>query len=616
MEQKQTEKQKNPRQKGKLRLIWRFLSRCKHFFLLSMLLAVVVSLLELINPQIISFTVDSVIGDEPSTLTGPAAALVEALGGAGSLGAKLWLVALAVLIMSVAALIFRYLFKLLNSMAAERLVLNMREMLFSHIERLPFEWHGKNQTGDIIQRCTSDVDTVKRFLSEQLTSVFRIVTLIALSLAFMYPMNRVLFYIALASIPIIILYSGIFHKYISRNFEACDEAEGVLSAITQENLTGVRVVRAFGREAYERERFKKQSGLYADLWIKLSRLFSLFWGTGDLISGIQVMLIITVGTVICVNGDMTVGNFIAFISYNAMLVWPVRQLGRMISQMSQAGIALDRIAYIMNSKPEADKPVTVPGNMSGDIVFENVSFNYGGGAPVLDGVSFTIKRGTTFGILGSTGSGKSTLMYLLDRLYELPPECGRITVGGVDIADMKAEEVRSGIGMVMQEPFLFSRTIAENIAVTFDTVDDGAVREAARVACLDEAVESFTEGYDTMVGERGVTLSGGQKQRTAIARMLTRRTPIMVFDDSLSAVDAETDVKIRRALREKTSDATVILISHRTSTLMQADSILVLDRGRVVDIGTHDELISREGLYRRIYDIQMQTKEACEDDCE
>ncbi len=615
MEQKQTEKQKNPRQKGKLRLIWRFLSGSKRFFLLSMLFAVVVSLLELINPQIISFTVDSVIGDEPSTLTGPAAALVERFGGVGSLGAKLWLVALAVLVMSIAALVFRYLFKLLNSMAAERLVLNMREMLFSHIERLPFEWHGKNQTGDIIQRCTSDVDTVKRFLSEQLTSVFRIVTLIALSLAFMYPMNATLFYIALASIPVIILYSSIFHKYISRNFEACDEAEGVLSAITQENLTGVRVVRAFGREAYERERFKKQSGHYADLWIRLSRLFSLFWGTGDLISGIQVMLIISVGTVICVNGDMSVGQFIAFISYNAMLVWPVRQLGRMISQMSQAGIALDRIAYIMNSKAEADKPVTVPGNMSGDIVFENVSFNYGGGATVLDSVSFTIKHGTTFGILGSTGSGKSTLMYLLDRLYELPPECGRITVGGVDIADMRAEEVRSGIGMVMQEPFLFSRTIAENIAVTYDEVDRDAVREAARVACLDETVEAFTEGYDTMVGERGVTLSGGQKQRTAIARMLTRQTPIMIFDDSLSAVDAETDAKIRRALREKTADATVILISHRTSTLMQADNILVLDRGRAVDLGSHDELIGRDGLYRRIYDIQMQTKDGDENDC-
>ncbi len=610
------EKQINTHQKGKLRLVWRFLKGSKRFFLLSMLFAVVVSLLELINPQIISFTVDSVIGDEPTALNGALARLVDALGGVDGLASRLWIVALAVLIISVAALIFRYLFKLLNSVAAEKLVLNMREMLFSHIERLPFEWHGKNQTGDIIQRCTSDVDTVKRFLSEQLTSVFRIVTLIILSLTFMYPMNPTLFYIALASIPIIILYSCIFHKYISRGFAACDEAEGTLSAIAQENLTGVRVVRAFGREAYERERFKKQSGEYASLWIKLSRLFSLFWGTGDLISGIQVMLVIVVGTVICVNRDMSVGQFIAFISYNSMLVWPVRQLGRMISQMSQAGIALDRIAYIMNSEAEADRKEPVDGNMSGDIVFENVSFAYGDNARVLDGVSFTIKSGTTVGILGSTGSGKSTLMYLLDRLYELPPECGRITVGGVNIADMRAEEVRSGIGMVMQEPFLFSRTIAENISVTLDGVDDESVREAARIACLDETVEGFTDGYQTMVGERGVTLSGGQKQRTAIARMLTRKTPIMIFDDSLSAVDAETDAKIRRALRERTGDATVILISHRTSTLMHADNILVLDRGQVVDQGKHDELIAREGLYRRIYDIQMQTKEGGENDGE
>lgn len=608
MEQNQTEKQNKLRQKGKLRLVWRFLKGSRRFFLLSMLLSLAVSMLELINPQIISFTVDSVIGSEEPGLTGLAAELVDRLGGVGGLGERLWAVALVILAISLLALSLRYLFKLLNSIAAERLVLNMRELLFSHIERLPFEWHGKNQTGDIIQRCTSDVDTVKRFLSEQLTSVFRIVTLIALSLAFMYPMNPTLFYIALASIPVIVIYSTVFHRYISRGFEACDEAEGALSAITQENLTGVRVVRAFGREAYERERFKRQSGVYAELWIRLGRLFSLFWGTGDLISGIQVMLVVTVGATICVSGEMTVGSFIAFISYNAMLVWPVRQLGRMISQMSQASVALDRIAYIMNSHAESDRPTTLPGNLSGDIVFDNVSFSYGT-EKVLDGVSFTVKHGTTFGILGSTGSGKSTLTYLLDRLYELPPDCGRITIGGVDVADMKADELRRGIGMVMQEPFLFSRTIEENIAVALDGDDPDAVRAAARVACLDETVESFTEGYDTMVGERGVTLSGGQKQRVAIARMLTRRTPIMVFDDSLSAVDAETDAKIRRALRESTNAATVILISHRTSTLLHADRILVLDRGRVADIGTHDELISREGLYRRIYDIQMQTKE-------
>ena len=511
-------------------------------------------------------------------------------------------------VISVLALILRYFFKLSNSIAAENLVLNMRRMLFSHIQRLPFKWHGENQTGDIIQRCTSDVDMVKRFLSEQMTAVLRIIILIVLSLIFMFSMNTTLAFIALASIPVIVLYSAIFHRHISKNFEACDEAEGLLSAITQENLTGVRVVRAFGREEYERERFKKQSGIYAKLWVKLNKLFSLFWGTGDAISGIQVMLIIVVGTVICVNGDMTVGDFVAFISYNSMLVWPVRQLGRVISQMSQAGIALDRIAYIMDSEEEQDKENAKATEVSGDIVFDNVSFSYDGKTKILDGVSFTVKKGTTYGILGSTCSGKSTLMYLLDRLYELPENSGKITVGGVDISEIPMATLRTNIGIVMQEPFLFSRTIAENIGITGNDSEE-SIKNAARIACLDETVESFTDGYRTVVGERGVTLSGGQKQRTAIARMLTQNTPIMIFDDSLSAVDAETDVKIRKALREKTADATVILISHRTATLMHADSILVLDKGKVTDIGTHGELISRDGLYKTIYDIQMQNKE-------
>ncbi len=602
-------KTENPdKQPNKLKLTLRFLSGCKKYFIITMILSVLVSLLDLQNPKIIGFTIDSVIGNEPHGFTGIMAKLLELVGGTDALKQRLWLIAIAVGIVSLFGLVAKYLYRLYNSIAAETLVLNMRRMLFSHIERLPFKWHGDNQTGDIIQRCTSDVDMVKRFLSDQLTAIFQIVVMIGLSLFFMFSIDLTLALIALASIPVIITYSLVFHKHISKHFKECDEAEGVLSSITQENLTGVRVVRAFGREKFERDRFHKQSGLYAELWIKLSRLFSLFWTTGDLISGLQTMLIIVIGSAICVEGGISVGEFVEFVSYNGMLIWPVRRLGRMVSQMSQAGVSLDRIAYIMNSEEEQDKPETVSGNMSGDIVFDNVSFSYDGKTKVLDSVSFEIKSGTTFGILGGTGSGKSTLMYLLDRLYDLPKGCGKITVGGVDISDMTADELRSNIGIVMQEPFLFSRTIAENIGITGND-DENTIKSAAAVACLGETVEGFTDGYDTVVGERGVTLSGGQKQRTAIARMLTQNAPIMIFDDSLSAVDAETDAKIRRALREKTGDATVILISHRTSTLMQADKILVLDHGKVSDVGSHDELLSRDGIYRKIYDIQMQIKD-------
>lgn len=591
-------------------LILDFLRGSIKYFVISILSALCVTGLDMLSPQLIRTTVDGSLGDNELKLPEFLMNRIASVGGVGYLRDRLWLIGGLLVIMALFSVAFRYLFMLFNARGAESLVETMRNRLFSHIQRLPFSWHMQNQTGDIIQRCTSDVDMVKNFVSEQLTSVFRIVILIILSLFFMFSMNPRLTLVALASIPIIIAYSAYFHSKIGRQFMICDENEGILSTIAQENLTGVRVVRAFGREKYEKDRFEKQNNIYTNLWIKLCGFMALFWGAGDLISGLQVMLIVILGAVFCVRGSMTAGEFIAFISYNAMLTWPVRSLGRMISEMSKAGVSIERIRYIMNSDAEQDKPeAELAGEgtpeMRGDIEFHNVSFSYGD-APILSDISFKIPQGTTFGILGGTGSGKSTLMHLLNRLYDLPKENGRITIGGVDIADMKGSWVRSHIGMVLQESFLFSRTIAENIGITRRGMSLSDIRWAASIACVDEAISEFSKGYDTVVGERGVTLSGGQKQRTAIARMLTQRTPIMVFDDSLSAVDSETDAKIRQALKRNLGDSTVILISHRVTTLMQAECILVLDKGRVAELGSHEELIKKkDGIYRRIYDMQM-----------
>ena len=591
-------------------LILDFLRGSIKYFVISILSALCVTGLDMLSPQLIRTTVDGILGDNELKLPEFLMNRIASVGGVGYLRDRLWLIGGLLVIMALFSVAFRYLFMLFNARGAESLVETMRNRLFSHIQRLPFSWHMQNQTGDIIQRCTSDVDMVKNFVSEQLTSVFRIVILIILSLFFMFSMNPRLTLVALASIPIIIAYSAYFHSKIGRQFMICDENEGILSTIAQENLTGVRVVRAFGREKYEKDRFEKQNNIYTNLWIKLCGFMALFWGAGDLISGLQVMLIVILGAVFCVRGSMTAGEFIAFISYNAMLTWPVRSLGRMISEMSKAGVSIERIRYIMNSDAEQDKPeaeLAEEGTpeMRGDIEFHNVSFSYGD-APILSDISFKIPQGTTFGILGGTGSGKSTLMHLLNRLYDLPKENGRITIGGVDIADMKGSWVRSHIGMVLQESFLFSRTIAENIGITRRGMSLSDIRWAASIACVDEAISEFSKGYDTVVGERGVTLSGGQKQRTAIARMLTQRTPIMVFDDSLSAVDSETDAKIRQALKRNLGDSTVILISHRVTTLMQAECILVLDKGRVAELGSHEELLKKkDGIYRRIYDMQM-----------
>ena len=587
-------------------LLMAFLKGSKRWFVLSALLAVAVSLLDFVNPKIIGYTVDALIDTPRQGYSSLTERLMARLGGEGFVTAHLGWVALIVVGVALLCGLCRYLFKLFNAKGAENLLRAMRDGLFEQLMRLPYAWHGTQQTGDIIQRCTSDVETIKRFVQERLTSLFRISIMLALALYYMAGIHGKLTLAAFAFIPIIVTYSFIFHRKIGAAFEETDVQEGILSTIAQENLTGVRVVRAFGREAHERRRFERQNQSYTELWVKLMRIMTFYWCTGDLFSGLQVLTVVALGAAFCVRGSLTAGGYVAFVSYNAMLLWPVRALGRVISEMSKAGISVDRIRMIMNAQREQDVPDAQTPPIQGDIRFEHVSFGYAEGGEVLHDVSFTIRQGETVGILGGTGSGKSTLMQLMDRLYPLPPEGGRITIGGVDIAQMKAEWLRGHIGMVLQEPFLFSRTLADNLRIARPDAGAEDVAEAARISQLEEAVSRFANGYDTFVGERGVTLSGGQKQRTAIAQMLVRRPPIMVFDDSLSAVDSQTDEKIRRALNARTRDATVILIAHRISTLMAADHIIVMDRGRVAEEGTHDELLALGGIYRRVYDLQAE----------
>ena len=593
----------------KILLLWRFLKGAKRFFLLAVLSASVTAFADMLQPQIIRAAVDCAIGGAEGNFPAPIIDLVNRLGGFSYLGQNIWIMALAIVAVALVQVLSQYGFRVNNTKASETLVKSMRDLLFSHIERLPFSWHMENRTGDIIQRCTSDIDTTKNFLSEQLTSVFRIVILLILSITFMASMHPLLTLLALIPTPAIIAYSIHFHKNIHDGFMECDENEGKLSAMAQENLTGVRVVRAFGQERSEIDKFQKQNDHYTSLWIHMAKVMSRFWSVSDILSGIQVMLVIVFGAVFCVGGTLTEGEYIAFISYNAMLVWPIRQLGRMISEMSKAGVSIDRIFYIMDSPAEQDEPDAVDAPMDGDICFEHVSFGYKNAPELLHDIHFTIKAGTTLGILGGTGSGKSTLMLLLDKLYPLEEGCGRITIGGTDIRKIRTQHLRRNIGMVLQEPFLFSRSIAENIGIATTDPDMSNIRSAAAAAALDDTITAFTSGYDTMVGERGVTLSGGQKQRTAIARMLTQDVPIMVFDDSLSAVDTETDAKIRRAISQRFGKSSVILISHRITTLSSADKIIVLDRGRITEEGTHEELISAGGIYQKIYETQSGSRE-------
>ena len=577
----------------KTRLLARHLRPAASALLLGMGASLLLTLLRMAFTQVIRFTVDGVLLGDASGLPAFAAQLSPGtqLAAACALAAAIALLQFGVSYIQDSRL----------PMGSERFVKSLRDALYSRIQRLPYSWHVQNSTGDIIQRCISDVEIVRAFVMDQLLELLGTLFMIVTCVVIMFTMNVKMALLATAFVPVIVGYSVLFFRHMSGRYEKADEAEGALSAVVQENLTGVRVVRAFGREKTELDKFREKNNHYTNLWLSVGDWMSAFYTLGDMMSILQVFAIVVLGVHMCVAGEVSLGVYLAFVSYTRELTLPVRRLGRTISEMSKANVSIDRLLYILESEEERSTETPAQADLHGEIRFEHVSFAYEE-KRVLRDVSFSIPGGKTLGVFGGTGSGKSTIALLLARLYD--PDTGRITIGGVDTKDMDLGELRRGVGVVLQEPFLFSRTLAENIAITREDATREDVERAAQDACLDASVGEFVNGYETIVGERGVTLSGGQKQRTAIARTLLSGAPVMVFDDALSAVDAKTDEAIRTRLRTVAGGATLILIAHRVATLMQADRIIVLEDGQIVESGTPDELLAQGGAFARAAAMQ------------
>ena len=576
-----------------MRLLAQHLRPAASALLLGMGASLLLTLLRMAFTQVIRFTVDGVLLGDGSGLPAFAATLSPGtqLAAACALAAAIALLQFGVSYIQDSRL----------PMGSERFVKSLRDALYSRIQRLPYSWHVQNSTGDIIQRCISDVEIVRAFVMDQLLELLGTLFMIVTCVVVMFTMNVKMALLVTAFVPVIVGYSVLFFRHMSGRYEKADEAEGALSAVVQENLTGVRVVRAFGREKTELDKFREKNNRYTDLWLRLGDWMSAFYTLGDMMSILQVFAIVVLGVHLCVAGEVSLGVYLAFVSYTRELTLPVRRLGRTISEMSKANVSIDRLLYILESEEERSTESPAQADLHGEIRFEHVSFAYEE-KQVLRDVSFSIPGGKTLGVFGGTGSGKSTIALLLARLYD--PDEGRITIGGVDTKDMDLGVLRRGVGVVLQEPFLFSRTLAENIAITREDAAREDVERAAQNACLDASVGEFVNGYETIVGERGVTLSGGQKQRTAIARTLLSGAPVMVFDDALSAVDAKTDEAIRTRLRTAAGGATLILIAHRVATLMQADRIIVLEDGQIVEAGTPDELLAQGGVFARAAAMQ------------
>ncbi|MBQ2956881.1 MAG: ABC transporter ATP-binding protein [Clostridia bacterium] len=587
----------------KLKLIYSFLRGNVWRYLGSVFAVVLTVAVNFVTPLILAETIDGVIGQKrPLAIPGILGQWDERLGGREFLAHNLWIMGLAMLLLSLIGGTFQFFRGRWMAQASESIAKNMRDRLYNHLQTLSYDYHVKVETGDLIQRCTSDVETIRRFLSSQMVEMFRSVLMIVVALNIMLRMNWKMTLVSMILVPPLFAFAWLFFKLVRKWFTESDAAEGKMSAVLQENLTGVRVVRAFGREKYEVDKFKQAND---DLWKKSRRLCDLlavYWGGSDLMSMMQTGITLVYGVFLAASGGLLVGEMTVFVSYISMLLWPIRQLGRILSDMGKSLVSFDRIDEVLTQKSEEDGEGAYDAPIDRDIEFRHVGFEYEEKNPVLKDISFTVKAGQTVAILGATGSGKSTLMHLLQRLYEV--KRGDILIGGVSISKIRKKHLRSRVGLVLQEPFLYSRTVRNNVRIAQPDAIDELVFEATRTASAHDFIEAFEQGYDTPVGERGVTLSGGQKQRVAIARTLLKDNDILIFDDSLSAVDTETDAAIRKALKEKRKGMTTFIISHRLTTLAEADFVVVIEDGRVAQQGTHDELIHQEGLYKRIYQIQ------------
>lgn len=487
---------------------------------------------------------------------------------------------------------------------AESIAFDMRTRLYSHIQNLSYTRQNNLDTGDLIQRCTSDIDTIKSFLTSQLPEILYIIASFASGAYQMYMIEKRIMLVTLIVVPISMVSSLVYFKYVTKKFEEIEDVEASMTTALQENINGVRVVKAFDNEAYEIEKFDKRNMKYRKKNEKLSNAMGLYWGLGDFLTMLQYALTTTIAILLARKGIVNTADIIACMMYIGMLVYPIRGLGRIIGDFGKATVASNRIYEVLDIEDEYEQSdgVLEP-EIKGNIEFKNVSFKFSDSEEnLLNNISFNIKKGETVALVGKTGSGKSTIAAILTRLLEY--NSGEVLLDGVNLKDISKKYLRKNVGIILQDPFLYAKTIIENIRVADPTLSDEEVYEAAKIASIHSDILEFSDGYNTLVGEKGVTLSGGQKQRIAIARMLILKKPIMIFDDSLSAVDTKTDLKIRNALKERKDNLTTIIITHRITTAKEADKIIVLEKGVISEIGTHQELANKEGLYKTLWDIQ------------
>jgi ATP-binding cassette subfamily B protein len=593
--------------KSKYELIWQLVRHERQRYGAAIVAMVLASCFLYLVPLVPSAVLDGVIlanGENRATST--SVFMIRLLGGREYLGTHLWVAPLVIAGLACFAGLFTYLRGRWAAQATERIVRGLRDRLYDQLQHLPCSFYDTAATGDLVQRCTSDVETLRQFLANQIVEIGRAVLMLLVPLPLMFAIDSRMAGLSLLLIPVIFGFSVLFFRRVRSSFEDVDKAEGMLTSTLQENLTGIRVVRAFARQEFEIEKFDARNRRHRDLDYRLYRLVAVFWSVSDLLCLTQMALVVFGGGYWMLTGSLGAGSFFFFLTAVGMFIWPVRMMGRILTELGKATVAIGRIHDILGH-PRESAPVnaaapSMQSTSRGEIVFRNVTFAHREGANALEDVSFTVPQGRMLGLLGPSGSGKTSIVSLLLRFYD--PVSGSIELDGRDISELDRKKVREDISVVMQEPFLYSKTVRDNLALGHAAATHEDISRAAEAACVHGTVMSFEKGYETLVGERGITLSGGQRQRVAIARALLKDPKILILDDALSAVDTDTESLILDALRRRRGRSTTIVIAHRLSAIAEADEILVLDRGRIVQRGTHASLVDVPGQYQRVWSIQ------------
>ena len=612
-----------PSPHGLFAMLWRIApaARQRWMFVGALTALVAANALGYLAPLIGSATLDLALGAQAEgDVPAVSRRLVDLLGGPEHLRAHLWLGACLMAGLTAASGVFSFLKGWLAALASDGIARDLKNRLYNHLQHLPSRYHDKADTGDLVQRCTSDVETIRLCLSAQVVEIGNCVILLATAVPIMLLLSPKLTAMSVVLIGPIVAFGWYYFRRVKHVFKQVDEAEGRVTSVVQENLHGIRVVRAFARQDHENARFATPNAEYRDTSIRMIRLMAWYWSSSDLVCVAQTGIVAIGGAWLVSQGEATIGTLFACLTLLNMVLWPVRMLGRILTDLGKTTVSLGRLREILDvaEDPATGAEVTAA---EGRIEFREVVFAHahapdGSATPAtttttapatdaphaLNGVSFSIQPGETLALLGPSGAGKSTLIHLLLRLYD--PQAGSILLDGRDIATLERKSLRAHFGVVMQEPFLYSKTLRENIRLGRAAAADTEIHEAARTAAVHETITGFDAGYDTLIGERGITLSGGQRQRVAIARAVLRDPPVLVLDDALSAVDSETEAAIIDALRQRQHRRTTIVIAHRLSTVAHADRVVVLEHGRVHQMGTPAELLARPGLYQRLWRIQ------------